>query len=264
MKKLPVPAAVPFLLILLLAPRVRAQAARGSATGDIVLGNVAGDLVRENTKGGFEAGRVKGKVDVTANGSIKLGRVDGSVNAVSNVGDIEIASAAGAVSVRAQAGNISIGAAGGAAFAQAEMGEIRIRAARSVEIRNIFGGDVKIAGVTGLTQVVTKGNILLVAGPAAPGSVLCDLSSTEGDITLFLPADLAADLAIRTPFLEDPKRERQIQSEFKFGNFVQRCETGNIITLAAKINGGGARIDLYIEKGNIFIKRLGPGQAVPF
>lgn len=250
--------------ILLVLPYAGGQVPKSPTIGDLVLGNVAGDLIRDNARGGFEASRVSGKVKVTANGSIKLGRVDGSVDAVANFGDIEIAEAGGSISVRAQAGNISIGTVGGAAFAQAELGEIRIRAARSVEIRNIFGGDVKIAGVTGLTKVVTKGNILLAANAAGSEPELCSLSSTEGDITLFLPGDLAADLAIRTPFLEDPKRERQIESEFKFGNLVQKCEAGNIITLAAKINGGGIRINLYIEKGNIFIKRLEPGRTIPF
>jgi DUF4097 and DUF4098 domain-containing protein YvlB len=231
---------------------------------DLVLKAISGNLVKTNAKGGFVVGHVFGNADLNANGTIRISRVDGYLKAATNVGDIEIQEVRGPVSARTQAGNIDIEAALGPVFAQAEMGEIRIRSARTVGIQNIFGGDVKLSGVSGISKVITNGNILLVADEAGSDPELCNLATPEGDITLFLPESFSADLVIKTPFSSDPKRESQIESDFKFGNLKQSCEAGNIIALAAKINQGGVRINLYIEKGNIFIRKLKPGQKAPY
>ncbi len=251
-------------LILAFVIGAEAQALPKRNDADLVLEAITGNLVKTNAKGGFVVGHVSGNADLSANGTIRVFRVDGYLSAATNAGDIEIQEVRGPVSARTQAGNINIETALGTVFAQAEMGEIRIRSARTVEIQNIFGGDVKISSVSGISKVITKGNILLVADEAGSGPEICNLATAEGDITLFLPESFSADLVIHTPFSSDPKRESQIESEFKFGNLKQTCEAGNIITLAAKINQGGARINLYIEKGDIFIKRLKPGQKAPY
>ncbi len=253
-----------FLFVFIAVISASAQTPQNKSSADIVINNFVGNLVRSNANGGFIIDRISGNAELNANGSIKIGMIDGNLTAITAAGDIEIREARGDVIARAQAGNISIEKALQGVYAQAEMGEIRIRSAGSVEIQNIFGGDVKLANPSGTSKVLTKGNILLVVTKISSLPEICNLASAEGDITIYLPENVSADLEIRTPLSEDPKRESRIESEFKFGKFKQKCGIGNIISFSTKINEGGGKINLYIEKGNIFIKTIKPGQKIPF
>ncbi len=225
---------------------------------NIVIQNHKGSITKENPKGGFVVDKVIGNVELMANGSISVGLVEGNLNAVTTAGDIKIEDVRGTVTALTQVGNITVQKALKHVFAQAEMGEIIVHSAPSAEVHNIFGGDVKILGASKWAKVVTKGNIVVVLN-AEPNvemnsSEICNLSSTEGDITLYLPENLGADIEIRMPLSKDPKKETHIVSAFTLKKFMQKCDTESILTLSTSINDGGKKISLYVEKGNIFIK----------
>ena len=75
---------------------------------------------------------------------------------------------------------------------------------------------------------------------------MCSLSSTEGDITIYVPETLGADIEIQIPLADDPNREARIESDIKFSQFQQRCLQKEILILSTQINGGGGKIqDLY-------------------
>jgi hypothetical protein len=82
-----------------------------------------------------------------------------------------------------------------------------------------------------------------------------------------LREDYSSELSIRTPMSGNPKRESRIESDFSFSTFKQMCDETNIITISTKINPSGSnvggKINLYIEKGNLFIKALKPGRRGP-
>jgi preprotein translocase subunit SecG len=223
---------------------------------DIVIRSFKGTLRKMNLNGGFIINYVSENAELKANGTIKIGRVEGNLSAITSVGDIQINEVSGNITAITQAGNISIEKAHQHVYAQAELGEIIIQSANSVEIQNIFGGDVKLFNISGWSKVITKGNILLVLNKQISSLELCNLSSIEGDITLYLPENLAADIEIRTPLSEDPKRETHIKSDFSFIEFKQRCEQGRILNLSTSINNGGGKINIYIEKGNVYIKAI--------
>ena len=239
-----------------------ALASGGQATQkegeNIVIHNHKGNLRKINLEGGFIVEKLSGNADLKANGTIRIGQVDGNLVATTSAGDIEIRNVGGNVTAITQAGNINIEKAKRHVYAQAELGEIILHGADSAEIQNIFGGDVKIFNVTGRSQVTTKGNILLVVPESNTTKEICNLSSTEGDITIYLPEGTAADIEIRTPLSEDSKHESRIESDFSFSQFRQKCETGNLLTMSTKINKGGRKILLYIEKGNVYFKILQP------
>jgi len=225
---------------------------------NIVIQNHKGSITKENPKGGFVVDKVTGDIELIANGSISVGLVEGNLNAVTTAGDIKIEDVRGTITAIAQVGNITIQKALKHVFAQAGIGEIIVHSAPSAEVRNIFGGDVKILGASKWAKVVTKGNIVVVLNVEPNvepnSSEICNLSSTEGDITLYLPENLGADIEIRMPLSKDPKKETHIVSAFTLKKFMQKCDMENILTLSTSINNGGEKINLYIEKGNIFIK----------
>ena len=223
---------------------------------NIVIQNHMGSITKDNPKGGFVVDKVTGNVELRANGSITIGLVEGNVNAVTTAGDINVEDVQGTVTAVTQVGNITIQKALKHVFAQAEMGEIIVHSAPTVEVRNIFGGDVKILGAAKWAKVGTKGNIVAVLNVVQSSSEICNLSSTEGDITLYLPDNLDADIEIRMPLSGDPKRETRVVSAFTLKKFMQKCDIDNILTLSTTINNGGDKINLYIEKGNVFIKKI--------
>lgn len=225
---------------------------------NLVFRNHKGSLRKTNPEGGFIVDRLSGDANLKANGTIRVSQVNGNLVATTSAGDIEIRDVGGSVTAITQAGNINIERAKRHVYAEAELGEIILRGADSTEIQNVFGGDVKIFNVTGVTKVTTKGNILLVVPESNTAKEICNLSSTEGDITIYLPEGTAADIDIRMPLSEDSKHESRIESDFSFSQFRQKCDTGNILTMSTKINEGGRKILLYIEKGNIYFKILKP------
>lgn len=227
---------------------------------DVYIENYYGDLKRTNPHGGFFINSISGSCEIKANGGpIKLGNVKGDLVATTSAGDIEINEARGNVKVITQAGNILIKKAHGNVYAETFLGEIAIHSAKSVEVNNIFGGDVKLFNISGYSRVMARGNILLVANKKISVSTLCDLSSTKGDITLYLPEDFDANIEVKTPITEDPTRETLINSDFYFIDFKQRCtEEGKTLFLTTRINKGGAKISLYIENGDIYLKVLKP------
>ena len=234
------------------------QATKSPSQSDenIVIQNHIGPITKDNPKGGFVVDKVTGNVELRANGSITIGLVEGNINVVTTAGDIKVEDVKGTVTAVTQVGNITIQKALKHVFAQAEMGEIIVHSAPTVEVHNIFGGDVKILGATRWARVATKGNIVAVLNVVPNASEICNLSSTEGDITLYLPDNLGADIEIRMPLSRDPKRETRIVSAFTLKKFMQKCDLENILTLSTSINNGGDKINLYIEKGNVFIKKI--------
>jgi DUF4097 and DUF4098 domain-containing protein YvlB len=223
---------------------------------DIRIESYPGNLKMTNSNGGFFIDRVDGNCELEANsGSINLGYVKGNLIATTSAGDIKVNETEGEVRVKTQAGNVFIEKSHKHVYAETQLGEIVIRNAKSVEARNIFGGDVKLYNISEYSKVTTSGNILLVIDKEASLFNICDLSSTQGDITIYLPQDISTDIEIRTPITEDPKRETRIESDFSFINFDQKCiEEGKILLLTTSINKGKGKIRIYIETGDIYLK----------
>jgi acetolactate synthase regulatory subunit len=221
---------------------------------DITIKNHKGRIVMANLKGGFRIGEVQGSAELDAAGSVKIERIAGPLRVKTSIGDIEVGDAGGDVRASAGSGNISIEKAAGDVFLQSELGEIIVGSARSIEVLNAQGGDVKVLDVRGHVKVVTKGNISVVWNRHDAGADLCSLASREGDITIYVPVTLGADIEISVPLSEDSKRESHFESDFSFTRFDQRCLANQTLILTAQINGGGAKIHLEIERGNVYLR----------
>ena len=66
---------------------------------------------------------------------------------------------------------------------------------------------------------------------------------------------LQPDIEIRTPITMDLWRETRIESDFSFIDFNQRyqqIEKEQILVISTRINNGGVKINLFVDKGDIF------------
>ena len=224
---------------------------------DIQIENYKGNLKMTNPNGGFLIGNVSGRCELIANGGpLKIGVVTADIIATTSAGDVEITEAKGNVEVITRAGNILIEKAHKHVYAETVLGEIDIHYAKSVEVKNIVGGDVKLYYISGYSNVSTSGNIFLVVSEKISGFNVCDLATTEGDITIYLPENFGADIEIKTPISRDPTKETRIESDFNFSVLNQRYEDGKFLNITTHINEGGRKIKLYINKGDIYLKAL--------
>ena len=150
--------------------------------------------------------------------------------------------------------------------------------------RRIIEGDVVVENVSGEMEINTiDGDITLqeISGNVVAHSVDGDLliilnsvdkekpmslSTVEGDIDVTLPADLKADLTLKTVdgeiysgFDMDIVRNPEVVKEVKekrhtgYPDILRFYGTGNIIS--AKINGGGTEIQMTTIDGDIFIRK---------
>lgn len=255
----------PALVIILNCCFLCAPASEGKSTSlapeDIIIKNHIGPMKMTNPNGGYIIDNIFGNAELKAAGSIRIGKIDGDLTVSTPIGDIEIGEATGNVAIDSQAGNVSINKAHKHVFVEAGLGEVVIQSAKSVEVNNISGGDVKVLDVTEYSKIVTRGSILLVMNNVNSRSELCNLSSSEGDISLHLPENMGADIEIQIPLSEDPNRETRIESDFAFSMFKQRCLEKQLLILTTIINKGGGKINLYLAKGNIYFRALQAGRS---
>ena len=255
-----------FVIAVLIVSSASAQApaavaaSPASAFEDIIIKDHKGRIEMSNPRGGFRIESVYGGADLKAVGSVNIRRIDGNLRVSTPIGDIEIGEARAEVKAVTGSGNIRIDKSLKHVSLQAELGEIIVGSAPSVEISNVLGGDVKLLDVWNHAKVSTRGNILLVMNANVKRSEICSLASTEGDITLYVSETLGADIEIRVPLSEDPKRESHFESDFAFTKFDQKCLADRILVLTSQINGGGAKIRLKIEKGNVYLRAIHAGK----
>ena len=227
---------------------------------DINIREHKGRFESVNQKGGFRIENIYGSADLKATGSVKVQRVDGDLRVTTQIGDIDVGEVKGRIIASTGSGNIRIEKAHKHVSLGTEFGEIIVESAASVKIKNGLGGDVKLLDIQESADVVTRGNIHLALNGKAFRSDLCSLASKEGDITLYLPEHTGADIEIRVPLSEDPKREAHFESDFAFTKFDQKCLANRILILTVQINGGGGKILLQIEKGNVYLRATKAGK----
>ena len=241
-----------FILFYLLVIFTHSISVCENFSDDIIIEKYNGFLKKENKQGGFRIGEIKGNAMLTANGSIRIRSMEGNLFAVSTAGDIIIEEIQGNARVTCRAGNIDIKSFKHV-IAQSELGEIIIRQAESVEIENLHGGDVKILNVSKWSRVKTRGSIWYSIPYIPAGSEICELYSREGDIGLTFSEELNADLKIHLPIKGPQSPELFLATQINIGFYKIQC-LNNTLTISTRINQGGKKISLFLEKGgHIFL-----------
>ena len=161
----------------------------------------------------------------TEAGNVYFGRVDGSVKAVSASGDVSLARATGEIELRSLRGQVTVGTV-----------------LERAKLRSVNGG-IEVMSVQGeIEAVAVKGDIVAGIGHNVNGEV--NFLAEIGDVKVRLDPTSAMSLEARTSW-------GRVSSELPLK--INRGGDGKR-RLEGDLNGGGPRIALRSQGGNVMIE----------
>src|SRR6266436_3748654 len=171
--------------------------------GHIQVLDVAGDLTAITGGGHINVGNIAGGASLrTGGGHIRAGQIGGRAELDTAGGNITVAQAGSFVSVRTGGGQIDFGEVRGSVHAQTGGGGIRVMYVSGPMELESSSGSICLTRVAGALQAATSGGTITAwINPDAPsggGNVhlagASQLASGNGDILVFLPRNLAANI----------------------------------------------------------------------
>jgi TonB family protein len=238
--------------------------------GHIQVQEVLGDLRAFTAGGHIVAGDVSGDASLRSGGGhIRAGKIGGRAELQTDGGNITVSHAGSFVNVRTGGGQIDFGEVRGSVHAQTAGGGIRIMYVSGPMEVVSSGGSICLTRVAGTVQAATTdgtitawispdtgGNRSGWGGSAAPSrlSGASQLTSGNGDIMVFLPRNLAANIeAVVTSgdahhIIADPAIHLAMQPG--------TASTSGAIRAVGELNGGGAPLRLKTAGGNIRLQFL--------
>lgn len=226
--------------------------------GHITVGNIAGDATLRSGGGHVRAGKIGGKADLDTDG-----------------GNITVGQAGNLVNVRTGGGQIDFGEVHGSVRAQTGGGGIRIMyVAGPMEVES-SGGSICLTRVAGAVQAATADGTITAwinpdMGPdagaeAGPGMAAMrvatvqlagasQLASGNGDIVVFLPRNLAANIDA----LITRGGEQRIEADPALHLVIQAEQLNGVgaIHATGTLNGGGIPLKLRTTSGKIRLQYL--------
>jgi DUF4097 and DUF4098 domain-containing protein YvlB len=201
---------------------------------------------------------------------VTVGEVRGSAHVETGAGEVELGTVFGPCSVTSMGGPLNLGDIVGSLFAHTGAGDILVRAARmggevSTDgglIRVIYaggpmtlrsgGGDIIVRQFsTSIEAETTSGDITLTGDPKQR-TLKVTARTQQGNVILNVSPRFAADIDA-TILTSDPD-VNEMHIDFT-GLTVRREQVGakTRIRATGKVNGGGERVELYAEEGDIHI-----------
>jgi TonB family protein len=254
------------------AGRVHAASKLRTEGGHIQVQDVAGDLSAFTGGGHITVGNIAGDATLRSGGGhVRAGKIGGRADLDTDGGNITVGQAGSLVNVRTGGGQIDFGEVHGSVRAQTGGGGIRIMyVAGPMEVES-SGGSICLTRVAGAVQAATAdGTITAWINPdvvADAGSGMAalrvdtvqlagasQLASGNGDIVVFLPRNLAANIdALITKGGEhrieaDPELHLVIQAE--------QLNGAGAIHATGTLNGGGIPLKLRTTSGKIRLQYL--------
>ena len=239
--------------------------------GDIQIENAKGRTEARTSGGDITIEHADGEVDVrTSGGDIQIENTTGDLTATSSGGDIQIENAMGGLSIEASGGDIQIENAMEGVYAESSGGDIAIENARRAVTVESKGGDIDIENAKGGVTATTSGGDINVSLTGADTSIdrRCHLKSTGGEVTIYLPDDLAATIDAEVKIGTSGfwrSGDYRVHSDFDLsGNNAESHDRtrarvsarAGYARVAGDINGGGDLIRIETTNSNIKIKKL--------
>jgi len=222
--------------------------------GHIHIGDVLGDVSAFTAGGHIVAGDISGEANLhTGGGHIVAKGIGGRAELVTEGGNISVGKAAKFVSVKTGGGQIDFGEVDGSFRAQTGGGGIRIiNVAGPMEVEST-GGSICLTRVKSSVRAATgDGTITAWISPdgQSSGAVhlagASQLSSGSGDIVVYLPRNLAANIEA----IVESGGEKQIEADpalaLRFSNSGPGPVKGWLT-----LNGGGVPLRLKTSAGRI-------------
>jgi DUF4097 and DUF4098 domain-containing protein YvlB len=218
-----------------------------------------GDLVYSTPLGNITVGHVRGSARVdTSAGEVRLGVVQGQCEVVSNGGPLTLGDILGPLNARTRAGDVLINAAHNGAIVSTGGGIIRMLFAAGATNLHSAGGDIDVRQASGpISAETSSGDVTLRLDPAVRSAAI-DAKTQQGNVMIIVSGQLAADIEA-TLVTSDPDAN-SIHSDFT-GLTIRRDQVGSKTRIRAtgRVNGGGDRVNLYAEDGDITIRTtVGP------
>lgn len=228
--------------------------------GHITVGDVAGDVVAFTAGGHITTGKIAGSGSLkTGGGHIRSVGISGRAELATEGGNITVGRAGSFVNVKTGGGQIDFGEVHGSVQAQTGGGGIRIMSvAGPMEVES-SGGSVCLTRVAGAVRAATGGGTITAwISPEASSSTgdvhlagPSQLASGDGDIIVFLPRNLAANIEATV----ENGGERRIESDPALALQFQRSADGLVHAWTA-LNGGGIPLRLRTTAGKIRLQFL--------
>jgi TonB family protein len=228
--------------------------------GHIQVQDVAGDLKAFTAGGHINAGNIAGDAALRSGGGhIRAGQIGGRADLQTDGGNITVGQAGNLVSVRTGGGQIDFGEVRGSVRAQTGGGGIRIMYVSGPMEVESSAGSICLTRVAGTVRAATAGGTITAwinpDAPSSGGTVhlpgLSQLTSGNGDIVVFLPRNLAADIDA----VVESGGERRIEADPALALQIQSRGNGPVRAMGA-LNGGGPSLKLRTTAGKIRLQFL--------
>lgn len=230
--------------------------------GHIQVLDVAGDVTAFTGGGHINVGNIAGNASLrTGGGHIRAGQIGGRAQLETVGGNITVAHAGKFVSVRTGGGQIDFGEVRGSVHAQTGGGGIRVMYVSGPMELESSSGSICLTRVAGALQAATSGGTIRAwinpDSPAGGGIVrlagASQLASGNGDIIVFLPRNLAANIDATVA----NGGERRIEADPALHLTMQGSTNGSgPVHAMAVLNGGGASLKLKTTAGKIRLQFL--------
>jgi len=230
--------------------------------GHIQVLDVAGDLTAFTGGGHINVANIAGDASLrTGGGHIRAGQIGGRAELETAGGNITVAHAGNFVSVRTGGGQIDFGEVRGSVHAQTGGGGIRVMYVSGPMELESSSGSICLTRVAGALQAATSGGTITAwinpDSPAGGGNVrlagASQLASGNGDILVFLPRNLAANIDATVANGD----ERHIEADPALHLTIQGPTNGSgPVHAMAVLNGGGAPLKLRTTAGKIRLQFL--------
>lgn len=230
--------------------------------GHIKVLDVAGDLIAFTAGGHINAGNITGDASLhSGGGHVRAGKIGGRADLETVGGNIAVGQAENFVNVRTGGGQIDFGEVRGSVRAQTGGGGIHIMYVSGPMEVESSGGSICVTGASGAVQAATSGGSITAwinpTAPAGNGPVRLEgpsqLASSTGDIIVYLPRNLAANIDA----LVANGTEQHIEADSSLHLVMQGPMNGvGPVHAVAVLNGGGALLRLRTTAGKIHLQYI--------
>ncbi len=208
--------------------------------GGIDLKSLKGDLQFHTSGGGLNltgiSGNVKGR---TSGGGITMYDCHEILDLHTSGGGISVDKASGTLSLKTSGGGLNLSNISGNINAKTSGGGIDARDIKGELITSTTGGSIHLEGIAGNVEARTSGGN--IHADVLSFNNFLTLSTSGGNIVVDMPLNKGMDLDISGENINTPA----------FTNFNG---TKSKKVLGGTINGGGAKVQLSANSGNVTIK----------
>src|SRR5579859_2633389 len=233
-----------------------------SEGGHIQIGNVLGDVSAFTAGGHIITGHISGEANLhTGGGHIRAAEIGGRAELITEGGNITVGKASKYVSVKTGGGQIDFGEVHGSVHAQTGGGGIRVMYVAGPMQVESNEGSICLTRVASSVQAATADGTITAwispdAGSSGPSGAIrlagaSQLSSGSGDIIVYIPRNLAANIEA----IVETGGEKRIEADPALA--LQINITGSGMAKGWRsLNGGGAPLKLKTTSGKIKLQLL--------